>query len=103
MKFKLVKPVLSVNDIANINFLCHYMEWVFVFEHERRYIIEKPGDIGYIQVDENGRPFIVWKSDESIDYIHHWINNILNMKKLLKLPRKLDYLTKLFTHEFRIA
>ena len=97
MKFKLNKPALSVIDITNINYLCHHMGWIFQFIPERRYIIETIDDIGYIQTDENNRVFIVWKSTENIDYLHDWINNILNMKKLLKLPRKLKLLNDILT------
>ena len=102
MRYKLEKPVITINDIANINYLCHYNGWVFNYIPDRRYIIETGTDIGYIQVDENGLPFIVWKSTESIDYVHHWLNNIFNFKNLLSLPRKLNYLTKVFTHELCI-
>ena len=88
MRYKLEKPALTSNDIANINFLCHYMRWVFNFIPERRYVIETGSDIGYIQVDENERPFIVWKSTESVDYVSHWLNNVFNISNFISLKGK---------------
>lgn len=76
MKYKLNKPELNSADFTKINKLSNYMGWTFKFCVQKKTAlietIEK--EVGYIQQDECGKIFIVWKHNEEIEYVDHLYN-----------------------------
>jgi len=97
MKYQLVKPSLTSSDLSKLNFLANYMGYIFRFNVAKQSALfeNEEHNVAFIQKDEFDRLFCVWKNDESIEFIDQEINIIYNMRTLLKLPKKLNYLLEL--------
>ena len=97
MKYQLVKPSLTSADLSKLNFLANYMGYIFRFDIQKQSALfeTEEHNVAYIQKDEFERLFCVWKNDESIEFIDKQINIIYNMRTILKLHKKLNYLLEL--------
>ena len=84
MKYKLVKPDLSSLELAKLNFYANYLGWFFKFDIARKSALFETIDkeVGYVQKDEYGHLFIVWKKHENIDYIDDKIKICMKLNNI---------------------
>jgi len=88
MKTKLVKPNLSSFELSKLNFYADYLGYIFKFNREKQSAlfetIEK--EVAYIQMDEYNHLYLVWKSDERIEFIDEKINICIKLHKINIIP-----------------
>lgn len=96
MKYQLVKPDLSIKELSILNFIATYLGYNFKYEFKEDKVSkaffenELDKNIGYIQKDNKGKMFIVWKLNENIEYVDKIFNIVGNLKTNNILPDNLD-------------
>ena len=88
MKTILVKPVLSSLELSKLNFYADYLGYIFKFNREKQSALFETLDkeVAYIQKDEYDHLFLVWKHDESIEFIDEKINICTQLHNINILP-----------------
>jgi len=84
MKTILVKPILSSIELTKLNFYANYLGWIFKFNIEKQSALFETSDkeVAYVQKDDYGHLYLVWKHNEEIEFIDDKIKVCMKLDKI---------------------